>query len=217
MTKATINRISLTEQIQSILIKRIIGGDLAPGDRLKELQIANEFGTSQAPVREAIRGLQALGYVEHKAHIGALVKIFSKKEIGEAFQIREALESHCLLKGSNETMQLKIKLTEGLINMKQALSTNNVQAFTNADNAFHRAILESCNNKQMLEIWDSLKMQLQIVATLTQTAMPLKELYDLHTPIVNSLETEDRGSACKELMNHYKTLVTYWKRSAEDA
>ena len=74
----SVKRESLTEQIKSIIIERILAGSLSPGERLKELQIAGEFGTSQAPVREALRSLQALGYVEHKAHVGAIVKSFSK-------------------------------------------------------------------------------------------------------------------------------------------
>ena len=54
--KKTVVRQSLKDQVKSILIDRMIDGDLAPGDRIKELQVAKELGTSQAPVREAIRG-----------------------------------------------------------------------------------------------------------------------------------------------------------------
>ena len=57
MARSSVQRQSLTQQIQTILIERISNGTLLPGDRLKELQIAQEFGTSQAPVREALRML----------------------------------------------------------------------------------------------------------------------------------------------------------------
>ncbi len=60
--RKTVVRQSLKDQVESILIDRMIEGDLAPGDRIKELQIAKELGTSQAPVREAIRCLETLDY-----------------------------------------------------------------------------------------------------------------------------------------------------------
>lgn len=210
-------RKSLTEQIQSILIERIASGTLSAGDRLKELQLANEFGTSQAPVREAIRSLQALGYIEHKAHVGALVKTFSTKEIEDAFQIREALESHCLFIVSKDLEHLTKLLRVELQNMHHALAQIDVQSFTEADNSFHRAIIESCENSRMLEMWDSLGIQLQILTTLVETSIPLQELYDLHPPIVNSLETYHRETLGQDLSKHYHTLKTYWNRCHHNA
>lgn len=213
MTKATVKRESLTEQIKSILIGRIVDGTLAPGDRLKELQIANEFGTSQAPVREAIRSLQALGYVEHKAHVGALVKTFSKKEIEEAYQIREALEGHCLILADMKISQLAKELHCQLGKMFKALTDHNVKAFTEADNQFHRAIIECSHNKRMLEIWESLKIQHQVISTLAETTIPLEELYALHPPIVAALEQNHREGSARYLAKHYDQIGNYWKKT----
>src|SRR5210317_449733 len=94
--KKKVVRQSLKDQVKSILIDRMIDGDLAPGDRIKELQVAKELGTSQAPVREAIRCLETLGYAEHIPHVGAMVKTFNQSEIEEAYQMREALEVHSM-------------------------------------------------------------------------------------------------------------------------
>ncbi|WP_028585568.1 GntR family transcriptional regulator [Desulfogranum mediterraneum] len=211
MQHKRVRRESLTEQIQSILIDRIVEGTLSPGDRLKELQIAAEFGTSQAPVREAIRSLQALGYVEHKAHVGALVKTFSKKEIEEAYQIREALEGHCLIVAEPEISRLSGQLKEQLYRMHQALASHDLNSFTQADNMFHRLIIESSHNRRMLEMWESLKIQLQIFSTHIEAAMPLGELYALHPPIVAALEQQQRQDAARHLANHYRELGRHWQ------
>jgi DNA-binding GntR family transcriptional regulator len=213
MSKKVVNRESLTEQIKSILIDRIVDGDLAPGDRLKELQIAGEFGTSQAPVREAIRSLQALGYVEHKPHVGALVKSFNKKEIEEAYQIREALEGHCLILAQFEIEQLANRLSSHLKEMHRAVNNQDVKSFTQADNLFHRSIVEFSGNKNMLEIWKSLKMQLQVFATIVEVSMPLEELYVLHPPIVEALERKHRESSARFLAKHYLEIGNYWKKA----
>ncbi|WP_136806523.1 GntR family transcriptional regulator [Desulfosediminicola flagellatus] len=211
MGKMVVKRESLTEQIKSILIDRIVDGTLVPGDRLKELQIASEFGTSQAPVREAIRSLQALGYVEHKPHVGALVKTFTKKEIEEAYQVREALEGHCLILADLNTEQLVQQLNIHLESMHQAVIHNDVRRFTKADNRFHQAIVEFSGNETMLKIWGSLRMQLQVIATLVEASMPLESLYALHPPIIAVLERNHREGAARFLADHYRQIGNYWK------
>lgn len=58
------------------------GGRFRPGDRLKEMHIAKSSGVSQAPVREAIRSFEAIGYIEHVPNVGAWVKTFSTEKLG---------------------------------------------------------------------------------------------------------------------------------------
>lgn len=213
MRKQVVIRESLTEQIKSILIGRIVDGTLGPGDRLKVLQIADEFGTSQAPVREAISSLQALGYVEHRPHVGALIKTFNRKEIEEAYQIREALEGHCLILGKIEIDELAEQLSMHLASMHKALMDEDVKSFTLADNLFHRSIIKFSGNRNMLNIWDSLRMQLQVIATIVEASMPLEKLYALHPPIVASLKKEQREISARFLAEHYREIGNYWKAS----
>lgn len=214
MGKLAIQRQSLTEQIKEILIDRIVNGSLNPGDRLKELQIADEFGTSQAPVREAIRSLQALGYVEHIPHVGAQVKSFSQVEIAEAHQVREALEGHCLILADIEIDGLVAELTKHLESMHKAMAAKDIQKFTLADNHFHRTIVAFSGNRHMLSIWDTLKIQLQVIATIVETSMPLEKLYALHPPIITSLKRNHRENSARFLAEHYRQIATYWKTSS---
>jgi DNA-binding GntR family transcriptional regulator len=212
--KKVIQRQSLTEQIKSILIDRIVDGTLAPGDRLKELKIADEFGTSQAPVREAIRSLQALGYVAHIPHVGALIKTFTAKEIEEAHQVREALEGHCLILANIELTKLVDELTQHTDTMHEAMTKGDIKTFSMADNLFHRTIVEFSGNKSMLGIWDSLRMQLQVIATIGDASMPLEKLYALHPPIVDSLKHQHREHAGRFLAEHYRQIASYWNSSS---
>lgn len=209
--KKTVVRQSLKDQVESILIDRMIEGDLAPGDRIKELQIAKELGTSQAPVREAIRCLETLGYVEHIPHVGAMVKSFNNSEIEEAYQVREALEvySTSLIKESLD--DLAAELDEHLGKMQSATRDNNVRMFTRADNDFHRAIVSRCENTTMLTMWESLKMQIQVIATLLKASMPLEKIYLLHPPIVDAFRSENLERASLLLKGHYKIVSDYWE------
>lgn len=213
MGKHVITRESLTEQLKSILIGRIVDGTLGPGDRLKVLQIADEFGTSQAPVREAIVGLQALGYVEHKPHVGALIKTYDRREVVEAYQVREALEGHSLILGTMEIEKLTEQLSIHLASMHRAFLDEDIKSFTLADNLFHRSIVEFSGNRNMLSIWDTLRMQLQVAATITEASMPLEKLYALHPPIVASLKKEQREISARFLIEHYREIGNYWQVS----
>ena len=204
-------RQSLKDQVKSILIDRMIDGDLAPGDRIKELQVAKELGTSQAPVREAIRCLETLGYVEHIPHVGAMVKTFNQSEIEEAYQVREALEVHSTALIGDSINELVKELDAQLKVMQSATRGNSIRTFTQADNQFHRAIVSYCNNETMLSMWESLKMQVQVIATLLKASMPLEKIYLLHPPIVDAFRSKSRERAALLLKGHYKILSGYWE------
>lgn len=211
MSTNAIRRESLTAQIKRILIERIVDGSLAPGERLKELQIAAEFGTSQAPVREALRGLQVLGYIEHRPHVGAMVRTYGREEIVEAYQIRQALEGYCLLHSSCDLSLLGSHLEGCLAAMKAAMTGNDLPAFTRADNEFHRTIVELSGNRGMLEVWEGQRMQLQVMATVMETSVTMEGLYHLHPPIVAALSTEQgRLGAFTSLADHYHGIERLW-------
>lgn len=211
MAKKTVVRQSLKDQVKSILIDRMIDGELTPGDRIKELQIAKELGTSQAPVREAIRCLETLGYVEHIPHVGAMVRVFNKGEIEEAYQVREALEVHSITLAQDPMDDLVKELDEHLDQMLLAVQKGSIRTFTLADNAFHRCIVAYCSNKTMLAMWESLKVQMQVIATLVKASMPLDEVYEMHPPIVEAFRKHSRDRAALLLQGHYKILSGYWE------
>lgn len=216
MEHKAIQRESLTAQIKRILIERIVDGTLAPGERLKELQIAAEFGTSQAPVREALRSLQVLGYIEHRPHVGAMVRTYRRHEIEEAYQIRQALETHCLLHASYDLAALGRRLGGCLKAMKEAMEAGDLKAFTHADNDFHRGIVEMSANRSMLDIWEGQRMQLQVMATVMETPVTMAGLYGLHPPIVAALSAHgDRQGAVAQLAEHYHGIASLWAKHKE--
>jgi DNA-binding GntR family transcriptional regulator len=89
---ATISRTVLREQVKDILLQRIASGELKPGERLVETRIAQELGTSQAPVREALRDLQLLRLVESEPFRGSRVRVFGEEELIDVYPVRAALE-----------------------------------------------------------------------------------------------------------------------------
>src|SRR6476620_3969543 len=90
--KLAVSRTVLREQVKDLLLERILTHEYGPGDRLVETRIAQELGVSQAPVREALRELESLRFVESSPFKGARVREVSDDELAEIYPIRAALE-----------------------------------------------------------------------------------------------------------------------------
>ena len=79
-----VNRAMLRDQIKDVLLQRILDGEYSPGQRIVETRVAEEFGVSQAPVREALRELEILRLVVSEPFRGARVRDVSPQEIAQA-------------------------------------------------------------------------------------------------------------------------------------
>src|SRR5687767_12419783 len=82
----------LRDQIRDALVERIISGAYGPGERIVEIRVAQEFGVSQAPVREALRELELLRLVVSEPFRGARVREVTAEELAEIYPVRAALE-----------------------------------------------------------------------------------------------------------------------------
>src|SRR3981081_2451928 len=91
-TPLGVRRTVLREEVKNVLLERILSGHYAPGERLVETRIAQELGVSQAPVREALRDLESVRFVETVPFRGARVRAISDAELIEVYPIRGALE-----------------------------------------------------------------------------------------------------------------------------
>ena len=92
MTHAVEDRRALVDKLAATLQARMLSGELVSGTRLRQEALAEEFGVSRTPIREALRKLQASGLVELQPHRGALVRGPSAREIRDAYEVRAELE-----------------------------------------------------------------------------------------------------------------------------
>ena len=87
-----LNSITLTDQIFRKIQTAIVSGDIAPGTKISEPELARVYGISRGPLREAIHRLEGQKLVERTAHVGARVVSLSHQQLFELYQIRETLE-----------------------------------------------------------------------------------------------------------------------------
>jgi len=197
-----IPRASLSQQIREQLLDRILRGELLPGSRLIELKIAAEFSTSQAPVREALRELEAMGVIETLPNKGARVRTITNEELGQLYDVRAQLESYAAQLVTSQGIPVKSKLKDAIRAMKKAARESDSIAFASHNSCFHRIIVESSGNSVLLELWETLNVQARTMTNVTRSRRNLMELANSHLAIIDAIASGNSATATKAARDH---------------
>src|SRR5512133_3113761 len=135
---ATVTRNMLRDQVREVLLERILNGEYAPGERIVETQVAQEFSVSQAPVREALRELEILGMVVSEPYRGARVREVTSRELAEIYPIRAAIEEVAAREAA-KTLDGDVGALEGELDaMLAAADSGDIHQMLVHDVRFHR-------------------------------------------------------------------------------
>src|SRR5437016_11411586 len=135
---ASVTRVVLREQVKELILERILNGTYRPGERLVETRIATELGTSQAPVREALRDLELLRFVESEPFRGARVREVSQEELIEIYPVRAAIEEVAAREAA-VTLEGDVGALEAELDaMHAAAAADDLHGLAEHDTAFHR-------------------------------------------------------------------------------
>ena len=208
----SLTRTVLREQIRELLLERILKGELQPGDRIVELQIAQEFGTSQAPVREALSELQSLGFVVYEPYRGTRVRRITEGELAEIYPVRAALEELAAQEAASRLDGKVGELEREFEAMREAADRGVLQDLATHDATFHRLIVEAAGNQVLLDTWRTLRVEARVVVTALKTDIDLQELAELHRPLLEALKEGSPEKAGGALRQHFETLRTMMKR-----
>ena len=139
---------TIATRISRVLADRIITGLLEPGSKLRQDHIAEEFGTSHVPVREAFRRLEAQGLAVSEARRGVRVASFSLEEVQEVARMRAALESLALRYAAPHLTPHILDMAEDATNAGDR--ARDIHSWDEANRRFHRLILEPCKMPRLL-------------------------------------------------------------------
>jgi DNA-binding GntR family transcriptional regulator len=217
-----ITRSVLSEQVKGRLLQAILDGRYPPGARIVETRVAKEFGTSQAPVREALRDLEALGVVETAPFKGARVRRPSTEELLEAFDVRAILESHGAILAienlGDESLEQLVRLTE---EMRLAAEAGDPYREAMADTEFHRLIMRSSGNLTLERVWSTLEPFLRTYITIVSPGVDRQAVADRHLPIIAALRGQDPDLVEEAFRDHFKAaaraLAEVWPHQASDS
>jgi DNA-binding GntR family transcriptional regulator len=144
-------------RVAAYLREAILGGELLPGDRIRQEDVAARFGASRLPVREALRMLEAEGLTEHEPNKGARVPHLSQHEVEVIYRMRERLEPLALA----ESLPLLTEVDhERLEDVQQRIEENDdLEKFLDLDREFHMLTYSGCSidplNSMVTRLWNS--------------------------------------------------------------
>lgn len=204
------NRRLLRDEIRQYLRDAILNGDLKPGDQIVETRVAKEFGTSQAPVREALRELEQIGLVEHQAHRGTFIRKIAASDAWELYTLRAHLETMAARLALPRLTDADFARMDGLIDeMLTAAQHGDHRLLTQRDVEFHEFLCERSGHRLLLHTWRSVNPLSWTLFTLTILRHPdLIHLANRHRPIVDALRARDPARVEAAINDHLLTLGT---------
>lgn len=187
---------TLADRVCEQIVTAIVVGDIPPGQKISEPELARTYGISRGPLREAMRKLEALRLVERKPHVGARVVNLSAKELIEIYHVREALEGMaCRLAAQNmpqeEIDSLRNLLDEHERSIEQLDGRSYFQKEGDLD--FHYRIVNGSKNEKLLEslggdLYHLVRMyRYQFSVSSSRPKRALKE----HRQIIDAIESRD--------------------------
>lgn len=201
---------SATTSIQAKVIAemraRIIGGEVDPGAPLSELALADEFGVSRTPVREAFKQLQTEGLVEIRPRVGTFVTTPSRREITELFEMKELLEGAAarLLAQRGRVPEID-RLRNNLTEADAAVARDDREHYAKLVGEFHDLLITGADNSKLEAHYKTLMNQLAyprlVKTSLDQPGRPLQSDREHHR--VLELIIEKDGDSAEQVMREH--------------
>ncbi len=193
----------LSAQVKDKLLRWILEGELSPGSRIIETRVARQLGTSQAPVREALRDLATLGLVEVHPYRGARVRQPAPEELIEAMEVRGELEAIAARQAAPTIDAVVLDKMRGLLDdMRASAARGDAHAQALKNSEFHGCVIVASGNRTVQRLWSILEPFARTYVTATAPGADLRWLADRHDAILEALESRDPERAADAMRVH---------------
>ena len=199
-----------TSAIYEDLKKKIMKGEIRSGEFLFETQLAEAYGVSRTPVRQAIKLLDADGLLANIPRKGTYVKFLSAEDVISVYQAAEALEGMAVaLLALQEDYDFSVleKLNR---KMQESLQDSDITAWCKLDESFHAEICKSCGNEIIAHLYDSLKINMRRVRVFYSSLWHDKETScKEHMELVRHLKEGKGEDASALIRHHYRSVINH--------
>lgn len=190
--------------IFDVLQSQILEGRLQPGDRLKEAELAERFGISRTPVREALRRLETRGLLMHEPHKGMVVARLEAGAVAELYVMREILDSSAARLAAQHAAEAEIAAMEKQITRDKAIVSDALQLAA-SNRAFHVAIYRAAHNRFLSQLSGALTEALALLGPTTLSAKGRgKQSIVEHAAIVAAIKARDGEVAAEAARRHIR-------------
>lgn len=194
----------LRDVVFQTLRSAILRGDLKPGERLMELQLASKLGVSRTPIREAIRMLEQEGLAITIPRRGAEVAKMTEKDMGDTLQIRRALEELAVVLVCDKiTEEDVVELRAAMKNFEEMTKQDNVVELAKADVALHETVYRIADNPKLVQLLGDIREQMfRYRAEYLKDKSIYPVLIQEHRDMVDALEKRNKDLVVKITMKH---------------
>ena len=211
---------ALVDHLAATIRARVLSGEIAVGERLRQERLAADFGVSRTPIREALRKLQASGIVEVQPNRGAVVRGPTAREIREAYEVRAELEGLAselattrIQDGQLEELHAAQRLFGRSIARLVARGVDDSAAddangeWTRANDLFHSVIQDAAGNERLARIVQELHRSFPrglTWAALRRSSRLLEQNVEEHHAILEAIERRDPTEARRSMVTHVR-------------
>jgi len=207
------HRVCTRDRVREEIVRRILDGRYPPEMHLKEMALAKDFGTSQAPVREALRDLEALGLVENVRYRGTRVRSSSAIDIKDAYELRALIESRAAQMAvpckQTDLDVLSLQVSE----MRDAAAIRDAERYSEAALIFHRRIVEMSGNRQFLKTFDSMLWEVRSRVAIYHALDDLPKHAVDHAQALALLKSGDGQGAGALLGKMLTDIIRYFEKT----
>ncbi len=216
MNSSRIAPLALYQEVAERLRQRIFSHELPPGTWVDEQALAEQYGISRTPLREALKVLAAEGLVTLKPRRGCYVTEISEQDLDEIFSVMELLEGRCAHDAARKASDAQVRELEKVhARLEKAAASDDIDGFFEANQAFHHGLQEIAGNRWMLHVIGDLRKVIKLsrhhsLASDGRLEQSLAE----HREIVAALVARDAEAAESRMRAHIRSGRAALARSA---
>lgn len=195
---------ALYQEVAERLRQRIFNHELTPGTWIDEQKLAEQYGISRTPLREALKVLASEGVVELKPRRGCYVTEISRQDMDDIFPLMAMLEGRCALEAVRRAKPADIRALKAIHErLEVAAKDGRIDAFFEANQEFHRLIQDLANNRWLLSVIQDLRKVLKL-SRLHSLSLEgrLQQSLEEHRAIMAAFEANDAEKAEKTMQDH---------------
>jgi DNA-binding GntR family transcriptional regulator len=203
MDRPQIHRVSVADQVASLLRQRILDGELRPGTPLQEVPLAASLGVSRNTMREATRILSLEGLLKRSIHRGVAVSQLSLKDVQEIYHLRRMLEIPAVLAADPDRTDIVQEIRNALDGYEQAVHARDWMRAVGFDLQFHTLLIRFHQNKRLESFYQKLIGEVRMgMVVVDRTHDNPERLIPVHRKIYQLLIAGKLKQCAEELAQH---------------